>query len=106
MRKTKRTEKGVLLARSVAAGSLLAGAGCGAEATEAGDPASAGSGAAAAPAAFQPPSPSPEDEQAMNLRATVEVPERAIVKFYEPQEGMIVVTEAGRTERLRSSPGT
>lgn len=92
----KPIDGGVFATAILAAGVLLAAAGCGVEETETGDPAGAGAAGMVAPAPFEPPSLSPQDEAAMNLRATVVMPDRAVVKFYEPQDGLIVVTEAGR----------
>jgi len=79
---------------TMAAGLILAAAGCGGEGTpETGDPAVAES---AEGTAFNPPSFSAGDDQELNLRASVEVPNRAVVKFYEPQDGFILISEAGR----------
>jgi len=89
-------DAGVLTMGSVAASLLLAAAGCGGEPMNGGDSAGTGSPETVAPAPFDPPSPSAADEQEMNLRATVVLPDRAVVKFYEPENGLILVTEAGR----------
>lgn len=89
-----RIDRGMSGMRTMTVGLILAAAGCGVDGVpETGDPAGTESAAAAV---FNPPSLSAEDDQALNLRATVEFPNRAVVKFYEPEDGFIVISEAGR----------
>ena len=74
-----RIDRGMSSMRTMAVGLILAAAGCGVEGVpETGDPAGTESTAGAV---FNPPSLSAADDQELNLRATVEFPNRAVVKF-------------------------
>jgi hypothetical protein len=106
---------------AVAGALMLAVVGCGAEGPGAGDPAvtqpasdpaniqpasatGQASGATAAAEAFTPPSMSAEAEATLRLRAEVDFPNRGFVKFFEPEDGVLLIQEGGRNNQAPLIP--
>lgn len=91
--------KVVMGARTIAlllgAAGVLSLSGCAVDAVEDAD---AGT-SATEQTVFTPPTMSAEAEISLRLIAQVEVPNQAVVKFFEPQAGVIFITEAGRNGR-------
>jgi len=80
---------------AVASVLMLATVGCG-DGPSVDDPTDTKPGGGADSAAFTPPVMSAEAEATLRLRAEVDFPDRGFVKFFEPEDGVILIQEGGR----------
>jgi hypothetical protein len=93
------TKLGVTLASAL----MLAAVGCGADGTIA-DPSVTEPTTGGEATAFAPPTMSAESEALLRLRAEVAFPDRGFVKFFEPEDGVLLIQEAGRNNTAPMIP--
>jgi hypothetical protein len=98
--RTTTRKLGVTLASTL----MLAAAGCAGDGTVTDDPVVTDTTNVEETAAFTPPTMSPEEEALLRLRAEVSFPNRGFVKFFEPEDGVLLVQEAGRNNTAPMIP--